>query len=66
MKEYLVNEVSNRTGIMPEITEIVFDTAGEAIYDKAIEYVVPVATAAAAAVTLLTAGLVLRGILRRG
>ena len=58
-KEQLVSEVSNRTGIMPEVTEIVIDTAGTVIGDDVREHKMPIAAA------LLLAGTIVRKLRRR-
>lgn len=65
-KEQLVSEVSNRTGIMPEVTEIVIDTAGTVIGDDVREHKMPIAAAAGgAAAALLLAGTIVRKLRRR-
>ncbi len=64
-KEQLVSEVSNRTGIMPEVTEIVIDTAGTVIGDDVREHKMPIAAAAGGAAALLLAGTIVRKLRRR-
>lgn len=64
-KEYLVNEVSNRTGVMPEVTEIVIETAGQVIGDDVRERKAPVAAAAGGVAALLLGGAILRKLRRR-
>ena len=64
-KEQLVSEVSNRTGIMPEVTEIVIDTAGTVIGDDVREHKMPIAAAAGRAAALLLAGTIVRKLRRR-
>ena len=64
-KEQLVSEVSNRTGIMPEVTEIVIDTAGTVIGDDVREHKLPIAAAAGGAAALLLAGTIVRKLRRR-
>lgn len=65
-KEQLVSEVSNRTGIMPEVTEIVIDTAGQVIGDDVREHKLPLIAAAGGAAALLLAGSIIRKLRRRG
>ena len=65
-KEQLVSEVSNRTGIMPEVTEIVIDTAGEVIGDDVREHKLPIAAAVGGVAALLLAGTIIRKLRRRG
>ena len=64
-KEQLVSEVSNRTGVMPEVTEIVIDTAGTVIGDDVREHKMPIAAAAGGAAALLLAGTIVRKLRRR-
>ena len=64
-KEQLVSEVSNRTGIMPEVTEIVIDTAGTVIGDDVREHKMPIAAAAGGGAALLLAGTIVRKLRRR-
>ncbi len=64
-KEQLVSEVSNRTGIMPEVTEIVIDTAGTVIGDDVREHKMPIAAAAGGAAALLLAGTIVKKLRRR-
>ena len=63
-KEQLVSEVSNRTGIMPEVTEIVIDTTGEVIGDDIREHKLPIAAAVGGAAALLLAGSIIRKLRR--
>ncbi len=65
-KELLINEVSSRTGIMPEVTEIVLDTAGEAIGEQARERACPALVTAGGAAALLLTGVIVRKLRRRG
>lgn len=64
-REELINEVSDRTGIMPEVTEIVLETAGEVIGEEARGRACPAAVAGGAAALLLT-GVIVRKLRRRG
>lgn len=65
-KDQLVEEVSGRTGVMPEVTEIVIETAGQVIGDDMRERTVPVAKAAGGVAALLLGGAILRHLRRRG
>ena len=62
-KHEIVSEVSDRTGIMPEVTEIVIDTSCEVVGAQMRECAKPAAVAAGA---LLLGGIILRRLRRRG
>lgn len=62
-REELVEAVSDRTGIMPEVTEIVIETSCEVVGAQMREKAGPAAVAAGA---LLLGGVILRRLRRRG
>lgn len=64
-KEQLVEQVSDRTGVMPEVTEIVIETAGQVIGDDVRERSAPVAKAAGGVAALLLGGVIVRHLRRR-
>lgn len=64
-KDQLVEEVSGRTGVMPEVTEIVIETAGQVIGDDVRGRTAPVAKAAGGVAALLLGGAILRHLRRR-
>lgn len=61
-KEEIIHAVSGRTGIMPEVTEIVIDTSVEVVSEQVLDCAKPVAAAAGA---LVLAGVILRRLRRR-
>lgn len=62
-REELVEAVSDRTGIMPEVTGIVIDTSVDVVGAQMRERARPAAMAAGA---LLLGGVILRRLRRRG